>query len=135
VRGLAFAEALAFLRSSFASAQAMNYRDVIFKGATRPATMAGVPVVPFILVVGLHILVCMWTVILIGLFAATAIALSCVVCVLVMRNVSSHDDQRLLQYMLLIRGFPAKRNMRHWGAKSFGATRFTQRTTAGEGDR
>lgn len=110
----------------------MDYRDVIFKGATRPATMAGVPVVPFILVVGLHILVCMWAVILVGFFVATAVALSCVICVLVMRYISSHDDQRLLQYMLVIRGFPAKRNMLHWGAKSFSAIRYTQRATARE---
>lgn len=113
----------------------MNYRDVIFKGATRPATMAGVPVVPFILVVGLHIMAAMWAVILIGFFVATGIALSCVICVLAMRHISSQDDQRLLQYMLLIRGFPAKRNILHWGAKSFGATRYTQRTAAEEGDR
>lgn len=112
----------------------MNYRDVIFKGATRPATMAGVPVVPFILVVGLHILVGMWAVILIGFFVATGVALSCVICVVAMRHVSSQDDQRLLQYMLLIRGFPAKRNQLHWGAKSFGATRHTSRAIVEETD-
>jgi len=66
---------------------------------------------------------------------ATGIALSCVICVLAMRHISSQDDQRLLQYMLVIRGFPAKRNMLHWGAKSFGATRHTRRTAAEEGDR
>jgi type IV secretion system protein VirB3 len=113
----------------------MSYRDVIFKGATRPATMAGVPVVPFILVVGLHIMAGMWAVILIGFFVATGIGLSCVICVLAMRQISSQDDQRLLQYMLVIRGFPAKRNMLHWGAKSFGATRYTRRTAAEDDDR
>jgi type IV secretion system protein VirB3 len=110
----------------------MNYRDVIFKGATRPATMAGVPVVPFILVVGLHIMVGMWSVILIGFFVATGVALSCVICVLAMRHISSQDDQRLLQYMLLIRGFPAKRNLPHWGAKSLGATRYAKRSATEE---
>ncbi len=113
----------------------MNYRDVIFKGATRPATMAGVPVVPFILVVGLHILIGMWAVILVGFFVATGIALSCVICVLAMRHISSQDDQRLLQYMLVIRGFPAKRNLHHWGAKSFAATRYTRRSVADQGGR
>jgi type IV secretion system protein VirB3 len=113
----------------------MNYRDVIFKGATRPATMAGVPVVPFILVVGLHIMVGMWAVILVGFFVATGIALSCVICVLAMRHISSQDDQRLLQYMLVIRGLPAKRNLLHWGAKSFGATRYTRRSIAEPGAR
>jgi type IV secretory pathway VirB3-like protein len=77
----------------------------------------------------------MWAVILIGFFVATGIALSCVICVLAMRHISSQDDQRLLQYMLLIRGFPSKRNILHWGAKSLGATRYTQRTVAEEGDR
>lgn len=110
----------------------MTYRDVIFKGATRPATMAGVPVVPFILVVGLHIMVGMWSVILIGFFVATGVALSCVICVLAMRHVSSQDDQRLLQYMLLIRGFPSKRNLPHWGAKSLGATRYARRRAVEE---
>jgi len=113
----------------------MNYRDVIFKGATRPATMAGVPVVPFILVVGLHIMIGMWAVILIGFFVATGIALSCVICVLAMRHISSQDDQRLLQYMLVIRGFPAKRNLSHWGAKSFGATRYARRAVAEQAGR
>jgi type IV secretion system protein VirB3 len=113
----------------------MNHRDVIFKGATRPATMAGVPVVPFVLVVGLHILVGMWAVILVGFFLATAVALSCVICVLVMRFISSQDDQRLLQYMLVIRSFPARRNLPHWGARSFGAVRYTRRATTGGGDR
>ena len=114
----------------------MNYRDVIFKGATRPAMMAGVPVVPFILVVGAHILAGMWGMILLGFFVAAAIALSCVICVLVMRYISSQDDQRLLQYMLVIHGFPAKRNLFHWGAKSYSASRYIRRSpTLEEGSR
>ena len=110
----------------------MNYSDVIFKGATRPAMMAGVPVVPFVLVVGAHILAGMWGMILLGFFVAAAIALSCVTCVLVMRYISSQDDQRLLQYMLLIRGFPAKRNVLHWGAKSYSANKYSQRSPSFE---
>lgn len=112
----------------------MNYRDVIFKGATRPATMAGVPVVPFVLVVGFHILVAMWSVILVGFFVAAAVALSCVICVLVMRYISSQDDQRLLQYMLVVRGIPANRNRAHWGAKSLSPIRFARRRVAVDGD-
>ena len=110
----------------------MNYRDVIFKGATRPAMMAGVPVVPFILVVGAHILAGMWGMIFLGFLVAAAIALSCVICVLVMRYISSQDDQRLLQYMLVIRGFPAKRNVLHWGAKSYSANNYAQRSPSFE---
>ena len=110
----------------------MNYRDVIFKGATRPATMAGVPVVPFILVVGAHILAGMWGMILLGFFVAAGIALSCVTCVLVMRYISSQDDQRLLQYMLAIRGFPAKRNLLHWGAKSYAPNKYNRRSASFE---
>ena len=106
----------------------MNYRDTIFKGATRPAMMAGVPVVPFILVVGAHILAGMWGMILLGFFMAAAVALSCVTCVLVMRYISSQDDQRLLQHMLVIRGFPAKRNLLHWGAKSYSASKYSRRS-------
>ena len=110
----------------------MNYRDVIFTGATRPAMMAGVPVVPFLLVVGAHILAGMWGMIVLGFLVATAIALSCVICVLVMRYISSQDDQRLLQYMLVIRGFPAKRNVLHWGAKSYSANNYAQRSPSFE---
>lgn len=111
----------------------MNYRDTIFKGATRPATMAGVPVVPFVLVVGIHILIGMWGMIFLGFLVAVGVALSCVICVLVMRYISSQDDQRLLQYLLLMRGFPAKRNFAHWGAKSLSPTRFDKRSATMRG--
>ncbi len=42
----------------------MDGRDRIFKGATRPAMMLGVPIIPFILVCGVFLIVTLWGTIL-----------------------------------------------------------------------
>lgn len=93
-------------------------RDPIFKGATRPAMMAGVPLVPFILVAGLHIIGCVWSLILIGIMPAVAIAMFGILCILVMRAISKTDDQKLNQVILKFRSKGLKKNNQYWGAHS-----------------
>ncbi|NRR30395.1 VirB3 family type IV secretion system protein [Oxalobacteraceae bacterium] len=105
----------------------MSNRDMIFKGATRPAMMAGVPIVPFIVVVGIHLMLAVWSMILINLFASFVILMACVLCVLLLRHISAQDDQRLNQYLLRMKSIAGRRNAEHWGAHSIAPTDYTKR--------
>lgn len=96
----------------------MEYRDVVFKGATRPAMMAGVPIVPFILVVGIHLLLAIWAMVLVNLFVSFVILMVCVLNIFFLRHISSQDEQRLNQYLLRMRSVAGRRNKAHWGAHS-----------------
>lgn len=105
----------------------MDNRDPIFKGATRPAMMMGVPVVPFILVVGVHLLVAIWALQVTSLFVPFAIMMTCGLCVFLLRHISSQDEQRLNQYLLRMRSIAGRRNNGHWGAHSVSPTDYTKR--------
>lgn len=104
-----------------------GFRDLIFKGATRPAMMAGVPIVPFILTVGIHIILAMWAMMFINLFVSFVILMTCVLCVFGLRYISSQDDQRLNQYLLRMKSVAGRRNADHWGAHSISPTDYTKR--------
>jgi type IV secretion system protein VirB3 len=74
--------------------------DRIFKGATRPAMMMGIPIIPFILTAGVFLLISTWSMVLLG-FVWLGVGLVCGVTALgFLRYVSSQDDQRLNQYIL-----------------------------------
>jgi type IV secretion system protein VirB3 len=105
----------------------MLNRDPIFKGATRPAMMAGVPIVPFILVVGFHLLLAIWAMMLINLFVSFVILMTCVLCIFLLRYISSQDDQRLNQFLLRMKSVAGRRNNHHWGAHSVAPTEYTKR--------
>lgn len=76
--------------------------DRIFKGATRPAMMLGIPIIPFILTAGIFLLVSMWAMVLLG-FVWLGVGLVCGLTTLgFLRYVSSQDDQRLNQYILYV---------------------------------
>lgn len=105
----------------------MNYRDPIFKGATRPAMMLGVPVVPLIIVLGVHILLAMWTLQFAGPLPAFLILMFAAMVVMVLRHISSQDEQRLNQYLLRLRSVAGRRNEKHWGAHSISPVDFTRR--------
>jgi type IV secretion system protein VirB3 len=102
-------------------------RDTIFKGATRPAMMLGVPIMPFILVVGLDFLLAMWSLLLGSLFASFSFLMLGVVVVLVLRYISSQDDQRLNQYLLRFRDTAFRKNAGHWNAHSMSPIDFRKR--------
>ncbi len=65
---------------------------VIFKGATRPACIMGVPIVPFVLVCG--------TLIMLSFIIYAPLVISVVPVVLVLRQIARDDDQRFLQLWL-----------------------------------
>lgn len=102
-------------------------RDTIFKGATRPAMMAGVPIIPFILVVGLDFILAMWSMLLFGLFPSFVILTVGLVLILLLRYISSQDDQRLNQYLLRFRDIGFRKNAHHWAAHSMSPIDFTKR--------
>ena len=106
----------------------MAYEDVVFKGATRPAMMAGVPIVPFILVVGLHFLFAIWAMVLVNLFVSFVILMTCVMNIFFMRHISSNDEQRLNQYLLRMKSIVGRRNKAHWGAHAVSPTDYRRRT-------
>lgn len=101
--------------------------DRIFKGATRPAMMLGVPIVPFILVVGGFFIVAMWALVVAGFVVAASVLLVMVFMVLILRFMTSQDDQRLNQYLMYLRTRPFKRNKGHWGAHSMSPIDYKKR--------
>jgi len=94
-------------------------REAIYKGATRPAVWAGVPLVPFIIASGLAATLAMYGLILIGLLATVPIALVYAPLVGWMRHVTKKDDQRLRQLMLRLRLGSGARAKVWGGARSF----------------
>jgi type IV secretion system protein VirB3 len=102
-------------------------RDRIFKGATRPAMMLGVPIIPLILVMGAFILVAMWTLIAAGLVPGLSVMVMAAFTVFVLRYITQQDDQRLNQMLLSIKSRPFRRNKQFWGAHSMSATVYKKR--------
>ena len=96
----------------------MDNRDIIFKGATRPAMMLGVPIVPFIIVTGSHILLAMWSLVLMSTFGSFVILAAGLMNIMVLRYISTQDDQRLSQYLLRFKNIAGRRTSHYWGAHS-----------------
>jgi type IV secretion system protein VirB3 len=105
-----------------------TFRDPIFRGCTRPATFAGVPLLPFLLVSGGFLLVAGWTFYLESAYVALFLVMAYVPILITMREVTKKDDQRLHQ--LLLRAKMRRRQragVRHWGAVSFAPLRYKPR--------
>jgi type IV secretion system protein VirB3 len=105
----------------------MRNRDIIFKGATRPAMMMGVPIVPLILVAGIDMLLAVWSIVLFSPFCAFVILAGGVVAISLLRYISSQDDQRLSQYILRWKNVGARRTTHYWGAHAISPIDFDKR--------
>lgn len=80
--------------------------------------------VPFILLTTVFGLLFIWTFALLGAPVAVALFVAYFILVLWARKVSKHDDQRLLQLLLMARmRMPQRASMRYWGAVTFSPTR------------
>lgn len=93
--------------------------DRIFKGATRPALLGGVPLVALVLVQGSLFLVALWLFLLVSGFAALVAAALGLVAYFVMRVQTRQDDQRLRQIGLRLRfrGWSSlTRGNAHWAS-------------------
>jgi type IV secretion system protein VirB3 len=91
----------------------------IFKGATRPAMMAGVPFMPFFLNVFVHALALIWTLALGQFWLVLFVLFSGGTCYLLMRVASEKDDQRLLQWLLLFQLRIRQSNRGFWSVNSY----------------
>lgn len=92
--------------------------DLIFKGATRPAMVMGIPLLPLVVVGLVGVLLTMWGLQIFGWMAAVVVLLSTGLALAVMRIISKSDDQKLNQLLLRLQSWPARRNSRYWGAQS-----------------
>ena len=92
--------------------------DMIFKGATRPAMIAGIPIIPFILVAGLTMICAMWTLLGVGFFAAFVVLVSGATLLIIMRTISKHDDQKLNQLLMRLRNTRYRANASFWRGHS-----------------
>jgi type IV secretion system protein VirB3 len=93
-------------------------RDPVFKGATRPAMIFGIPLLPLIIVGLLGVLGTLWCLQLLGPFSAFTMALLTVAVLVIMRLISKADDQKLNQMLLRMQSIPARRNRLYWGGHS-----------------
>jgi len=104
-----------------------RFRDRIFKGATRPAMMLGIPIVPFILIVGFHLILIVWTFILSSPFVSIGIGFILIMVLLFLRQLNSSDNHRISQYFLYAKDFGNRRNKKYWGAHSMSPIKFKKR--------
>lgn len=102
--------------------------DRIFKGATRPAMMLGMPLLPCILVVGIFLIGAVWTLLIAGVVPGVSVLLVMCFAIAVLRYISSQDDQRLNQYLMYLRSRPFRRNRSFWRAHSMSPVGFKKRS-------
>ncbi len=95
-------------------------QELVYKGATRPALLSGVPLVPAVLVGGLGILGMSYSLVLTRSIVVAAVVLSAMAAGWVaMVVVTRRDDQRLMQYLLRWRLRQSRGSRRMWGALSY----------------
>lgn len=105
-----------------------DFRDPIFRGCTRPAMFAGVPMLPFLAVTGTTLLIVVWTFYLLSGYVALFLVITYIPLLVAMREVTKKDDQRLRQLVLRFRMRHRQQLCRRvYGAVSFSALRFKHR--------
>jgi type IV secretion system protein VirB3 len=90
----------------------------IFKGCTRPAMVAGIPFAPFVITIGMHTLIAMWTFPL-SIYIVVAALVSMSISLIAMRLVTIADDQRLMQWGIRLRLSMRQGNRRFWQATTY----------------
>jgi type IV secretion system protein VirB3 len=101
-------------------------KDPVFKGATRPAMIWGVPLVAFLMVGGGMLIPAIWALLASPLLGVAILFLMIPVFV-VMRAITRHDDQRLAQYLLRVRMVLRQGNRRFWGGHAYVPVRLKRR--------
>ncbi|NRF71367.1 VirB3 family type IV secretion system protein [Aquincola sp. S2] len=98
-------------------------REAIYKGATRPAMKAGVPLIPIVVVLMPIALVTLWVGSLVSPWAfLVGVSLDGAV-YLWMRSVTARDDQRLTQWFKALKLNHLNSNRRLFGLRSYSAYR------------
>jgi type IV secretion system protein VirB3 len=75
-------------------------RDPIFKGCTRPAMVFGVPLVPFVLLVGTFTISGVGGMVVCGPLSFPSCLAALAPLLVVLRALTRHDDQRLHQILV-----------------------------------
>lgn len=101
-------------------------KDPLFKGATRPAMIWGVPLVAFLMVGGCMLIPAIWA-LLASPPLGVAILFLMIPVFVVIRVITRHDDQRLAQYLLRVRMVLRQRNRRFWGGHAYVPVRLKRR--------
>jgi type IV secretion system protein VirB3 len=94
-------------------------REVIYKGATRPAMRFGIPLVPLVVLFGCGALLMLWGGVLLSGWIALAVLLSFVPALVWMHFVTRRDDQRFHQMFIHLKLWLHDRNARLWRARSY----------------
>lgn len=106
-----------------------TFADPIFRGCTRPAMLARVPMLPFLLVTGGFLLLAVWTFYLVSGYLALFVALVYAPVLVAMRALTKKDDQRLRQLMMQARMRWNQYHLRRaWGAYSYSPMRYKRRS-------
>jgi type IV secretion system protein VirB3 len=106
-----------------------SFDDPIFRGCTRPAMLARVPMLPFLLVTGIFLLLAIWTFYLVSGYIALFIALAYAPVLVTMRAVTKKDDQRLRQLVMQARMRWNQYYIRRvWGAYTYSPLRYKRRS-------
>jgi type IV secretion system protein VirB3 len=106
-----------------------DFDEPIFRGCTRPAMLARVPLVPFLLLTGAFILLGVWTFYLVSGYVTLFLVLAYVPILITMRETTRKDDQRLRQLMLQMRMRWRQIGVRrHWGAYTYSPLRYKRRS-------
>jgi type IV secretion system protein VirB3/type IV secretion system protein PtlB len=95
--------------------------DPIFKGCTRPAMKMGIPLVPLAIVIGVFVLIALYTSLVVMLFLPLVLAL--------MRLIVKQDDQqfRLLWLRAKFRFAYRFQNESFWKASAYSPIAFKKR--------
>jgi type IV secretion system protein VirB3 len=99
-------------------------QEDIFKGATRPAVMFGVPLMPLVVVVGSSLILIMWGGSLLSWWIAPVILIGAILTLVWMRIVTKKDDQRLRQVYLRLQLVVLQGNRHFWKARSYAPVQF-----------
>lgn len=89
--------------------------------------MFGIPIVPFILIVGAHILVAIWSFVLLSGFVSAAVFVLLAFVIVVLRQVNADDNFKLAQAFLYFRDAWHRTNKRYWGVHSMGPVQYKKR--------
>lgn len=97
----------------------MSFQEDIFKGATRPPMLVGVPLMPLLLLGGITLLLVFWGGMFVSGWVAVATIVAAIPIFIWMRTVSKKDDQRLHQMFIRLKLSIPQRNKKFWKARSY----------------
>ena len=100
----------------------IELRDPVFKGCTRPPMLAGVPLMPLIVAVGVSFVPAMWILPFSPVLGVSWMG-TLIPVLVVMRQISRNDDQRLAQMLARMTLHLRQHNAGSWRAHAYVPTR------------